>query len=497
MLSDPNPACSEGIPLTGTELTQKADIYAVADYFLRATGRNTIIDVGCENGSGLRSVKAAGHIGIDFSSNISWCRAQSGTWGEWYDADLSHEACATFSNLADEHAVVVCADLVQRLADPQSLIRLLVACYSRGAIVITSTPDRIRVRGGDHNGPPPTPSHIREWALSEYVAFLDKCGLPSIYAGYTLNNNIDPQAKAIITIHDFAVDRARVAVERDHRPIAILAAYNEADVITEVTEDLLAQGCDVVALDNWSTDGTWDAMRVVAGQHPSHVRVERFPSAGATAHYEWQALLRQKENIAAEFPGRWIIHTDADELRRSPFPELTLAEALRVVQQTGANRVSFNLINFRPVDDRPYRPGSLKTHFTFFEYGTRPGHFRQGKAWLQGPERVDLASSGGHWVTFPGACDFPYRFLLQHYPIRSQEHGRRKVVFERHARWSPHERGVLGWHVQYDGYAEDSIYTWDRDRLHQFDTLFWREHGLRILTDIEQQRLAKAPETHL
>jgi hypothetical protein len=33
--------------------------------------------------------------------------------------------------------------------------------------------------------------------------------------------------------------------------------------------------------------------------------------------------------------------------------------------------------------------------------------------------------------------------------------------------------------------------------LHQFDTLFWREHGLRILTDIEQQRLAKAPETHL
>src|SRR5262249_53221869 len=163
-----------------------------------------------------------------------------------------------------------------------------------------------------HTGPPPTPSHIREWALNEYVAFLAECGLPTVYGGYALNNDFDSQLNAIITIHDLAIDCARVGAKNSQRPIAILSTHNEADVVSEVIEDFVAQGCDVVTLDNWSNDSTWDILKLVARQNPSHVRIERFPSAGPTPVYEWQAILRHKENIAALFPGRWIIHTDAD-----------------------------------------------------------------------------------------------------------------------------------------------------------------------------------------
>ena len=184
---------------------------------------------------------------------------------------------------------------------------------------------------------------------------------------------------------------------------------------------------------------------------------------------------------------RWIVHTDADELRRSPFPDLALADALHVAQQTGANRVDFNVINFRPTGDRPFRPGALETDLLFFEYGTRPGHFKQAKAWLQGAEAVDLASSGGHSAAFPEAVSFPYKFLLRHYPLRSAEHGRRKVLVERRGRWSADERAV-GWHVQYDEFSESSSFKWEQEKLIEYGAGFWREHGLAIMTDIAERR---------
>ena len=478
-----------------TEIIYHPELYDAAYYFLQATGRTTVIDVGCRNGRKLRDAPAKRHIGIDFGPDISWCRDQHGKWGEWYDVDLSQDGCLALAGLADEHAVVICAGVIEHLLDPLPLLALLSAYYRRGAIIITSTPDRIRVHGKDGEGPPSNPFHIREWTLDEYVAFMAECGLPAVYAGYTLNNNINREMKTVITIHDHKVDCARSAPVNNQRPLAILAAYNEADVIKEVIEDILAQGCDVVAIDNWSNDGTWEVLEALAGQHPSRVLVERFPNRGPDAHFCLQKQLRRKETIAAQFPGRWIIHIDADEIRRSPFPEMTLAQALTVAQQTGANRVGFNVVNFRPVDDTPYQPGSLKTHFTYFEYGTRPGHFLQKKAWLQGERKVDLASSGGHSAIFPEATDFPYKFILQHYPIRSSEHGKKKIISDRAARWSPYERNKLGWHTQYDGYSQDSVFTWKRDGLYQFNKLFWQEHGLLILTDILQRRLTKTVET--
>lgn len=428
-------------------------------------------------------------IGIDFGSNLSSFRARYGRKCEWHEADLSDPSCVSLSELANENVVVVCSDFVEHLGDPRPLIALLTACYRRGAFVLTSTPDRIRVRGKDHKGPPPNPSHVREWALSEYTAFLAEQGLPAIYAGYTINNNKDQELKTIITIHDIRIHNSRRRLGDVRRPLAILAAYNEVDVIEEVTEDLLSQGCDLVVMDNWSGDGTWDFLEDLARRNSSQVSIERFPANGPLQHFEWRDLLSRKEEIAASHPGRWIIHTDADEIRRSPFPDMTLAEAFALAERTGANRVNFNLMNFRPIDDRHFIPGSLKSHFNHFEYGTRPGHFRQGKAWLQGKEKVDLSKSGGHSVEFPQVNDFPFKFVLQHYPIRSHAHGQRKILIDRRPRWSAYERR-LGWHIQYDECSEKSVFVWDRSKLQKVDDQFWQTHGLVIMTDIEQRRLA-------
>jgi Glycosyl transferase family 2/Methyltransferase domain len=476
-----------------TQRERQSEVYHAVEYFLEATQRTTVIDIGCGKARNLRNVKAAHHIGVDFLSNIAWCRDCYGTWGEWREADFSQRSCLAIADLADESAVVVCAGVIERLVDPCPVIDLLSACYSRNAIVITSTPDRARLWGADNWGPPPRRRHIRESALDEYVACLTSHGLPVVYAGYAPSNNIDREERPIVTIHDASIERARVPLEREPRPIAILAAYNEVDVVEETVEDLITQGCEVVAIDNWSNDGTWEVLQAMSARRPSVIRLERFPASGSGQHYEWQPILIRKAEIASNFPGRWMIHTDADELRRSPFPEMTIANALAVAQRCGANRVNFQLINFRPVDTKPYRPGSLSTGFRYFEYGTLPGHFRQSKAWLQGTNKIDLASSGGHEAMFSGARDFPYKFLLRHYPIRSLDQGWQKVMVDRRPRWSPYERKHLGWHVQYDGFRGRSDFTWTAEALHTYDDLFWKEHGLLVLTDLVQRRMAQGP----
>lgn len=490
-----DPAYHDDAALAVGDIVHQPEVYDVADYLRRVTGRSTIVDVGCGNAKKLRGLEAQRHVGIDFGPNISWCRSEYRDWGEWHEADLSDPLGIGLARLASDDAVVICADVIEHLPEPGSLIALLAAFHERGAIVITSTPDRIRVRGANHQGPPPNPAHVREWALAEYAALLAERGLPSVYAGYTLNNSVDRLPTTIITIHHSAVGRAREAAAAtgiEQRPLAILSVFNEGDVIGEVIRDLLAQGCDVAAIDNWSTDNTWDQIQAAANCAPSRVHLERFPQDVPAAHYEWQAILRRKEEIALQHQGRWIVHTDADELRRSPFPDLTLAQALAVAQHWGANRVAFNLLNFRPIAEVENSRRPIEERLIYYEFGTRPGHFQQRKAWLQGQTRVDLSSSGGHEVQFENARDFPYKFLLKHYPIRSAEHGRRKVLTERRERWSPYEKQTLGWHTQYDDYDETSTFLWNPMNLKRWcPDIFRREDALLIMTDLVERRIAK------
>jgi SAM-dependent methyltransferase len=476
-------------PYCDTSVIHQPEVYDAASHFIVATGRSKVIDIGCGNGRKLLSISAPYRIGLDFGSNLALCRDRYPSDADWREIDLSNSACLVHAALADNDAVVVCADVVEHLADPKFLLSLLAECYRRGAIVLTSTPDRIRVRGHDHLGPPPNPSHIREWALEEYKNLLAEHGLPSLFAGYTINNNIDRKLNTIVTVHDqFICDSAPSSFDPVLRPLAILATYNEFDIVAEVVEDLLSQGCDIAAIDNWSSDGTVEILNSLAESYPDRITVERFPLEGPAKHYEWASLLSRKQEIAVANRGRWILHVDADEIRRAPFIGMSLAQALSVAQRAGATRVDFTCVNFRPVESSPSEDGTLEQRFSHFEFGTKPGHFVQKKAWLQGEDTVDLVSSGGHEANFSTARDFAWKFLLRHYPIRSKSHGYKKVIQDRQGRWSPHEYKTLGWHRHYDDFNNQSTFCWDSSQLEIFTSDFWANHGLVVVTDIAKRR---------
>jgi glycosyltransferase involved in cell wall biosynthesis len=233
------------------------------------------------------------------------------------------------------------------------------------------------------------------------------------------------------------------------RPLAIIPAYNEADILPAVLRHLEHQGCDIYVLDNWSSDLSPDILASL-GQN-----VERWPAERPTL-YEWSDILTRIEEIALERGrGRWVILHDADEIRRVPgdWSTLTIEQALEIVTIMGYNAVQFKVLTFVPTDNLWTAGGDPERHFRYH----RNDHVDHGlphvKAWFQGDERVDLHTNGGHQALFSNRYVCPHPFILKHYPIRSQEHGERKVLKERFPRYPPKERSKL-WHVQYDEYVD-------------------------------------------
>ncbi len=313
------------------------------------------------------------------------------------------------------------------------------------------------------------------------VRVLRENGLAPGFLGYAPDDGA-AVAPAVFTVHDQRLPAARREAPAAKPPLAILSTYNDEDCVQEVATSWLRAGCDLHAIDNWSTDGTHGILERLCAQNPGSMTIERFPDEPAR-YFRWEAILGRKEQIAAAMPGRWIFHTDSDEVRTSPWPGVSIAAATQIVERYGANRIDFTLLNFRPTKHHYFR--DKLTDLKFFEYGTRPGHFIQKKAWLQGSEPVNLIGSGGHVANFAGAVDFPYKFVLKHYPIRSAEHGRRKIFVERKPRWDPCER-AMGSHVQYDDVDETTPLVWNAAELRRFSDETLRRDLALLISDLSR-----------
>ena len=249
--------------------------------------------------------------------------------------------------------------------------------------------------------------------------------------------------------------------------MALIAAFNEADIIGQVIRHLIDQGVRVYLLDHASTDGTVAEAQPYLGR--GLVRIERFTERepGGNGRVSWTSILRRKEALARELDASWFIHHDADEFRESPWAHLSLRDAIGFVDRLGYNAIDFELFNFWPTHDGFTGREDVRDTFRYYTPPAACDRL-QIKAWKNVTGPVDLAASGGHEAIFPGRRVFPIRFLLRHYPIRSQSHGTRKVLYERKARFSEEEQR-RGWHVQYDAVDENYDFIRDARGLTEYD----------------------------
>src|SRR6266850_3586918 len=250
--------------------------------------------------------------------------------------------------------------------------------------------------------------------------------------------------------------------------VALIAAFNEEDIVGQVIRHLIDQGVAVYLLDHASTDRTVAEAEPYLGR--GLVRIERFTESetGGGGRVSWAAILRRKEALARELEANWFIHHDADEFRESPWAHLNLREGIEFVDRLGYNAIDFELFNFSPTRDGFTSREDVRKAFRHYAPAAACDRI-QIKAWKKPTGPLDLVASGGHDAIFPGRRVFPIRFILRHYPIRSQSHGIRKVLHERKARFSEEEQR-RGWHVQYDAVDENYDFIRDPRTLTEYDS---------------------------
>ena len=233
------------------------------------------------------------------------------------------------------------------------------------------------------------------------------------------------------------------------RVIAILAVYNEARVLAASLDNVVRQGVEFYVIDNESTDDTV----AIAERYRDRglVGIERFPRAGI---YEWEKILRRKEELAQTLDADWFIHADADEIRLPPTPDESLVSALE-----RADRSHFNAVNFFEFTFTPTRELPAHEHPRFQEtmrhyYPFSPAFPWRMNAWKNQPDRVDLASSGGHVVRFDRLRASPEMYKMKHYLYLSVPHAIEKYI-ERTFALHEIERGWHGWRTKIAAQAID------------------------------------------
>jgi hypothetical protein len=458
------------------------DAYRLAIHLARSFGARTIIDIGFAAPRELMAASEYHWIVVNHDLHPMTRRVYflNENWIDWDwppDRDIP---------IADENlkgAIVICAGVIADIRDPTGLLAFLKRASLHASAIIVCTPEHeLQSRNSTEQRPgsrrdsrlTELPRNLKQpmqrlsgWNLAEFETLLQQNDLCPTFIGLTIDSDDSRQKNSIIAIIDGCPLAQARQLPDDFRPLVLTSTFNDGDIALEIVKKLLEDGMDVIVHDNWSDDGTFEQLAALALTRDD-LSVVRFPESGQSKYFELTALLHLKEEIAATYPGRWIIHHDSDEIRCSPWPDLSLRQGLYLVDLMGFTAVDFTVCGFRPIDDG-FAPGRvLERDIHHFHFSAEPADFFQTKAWRQSSKAVGLVHTGGHDAHFPERRIFPYKFLLKHYPLRSPSQARRKIFVERRPRFAPEEREA-GWHHHYDAFDKNDSYVWNAAELIDFE----------------------------
>ncbi len=439
-------------PAPATQVFQLPDAYSFAAWLGSRLGAERMINLGGRGAEAFRAYRGRPGRGRRLVPSFQNCRKLYAR-DHWTDIDVGGLDHPAVSDELLSASVVICADAIDPVRPARWLHALSRLSSTALAAVVTVPSASLATE--------PTA------AIEAFRGLLEAHGLRPTFVGLTVDDSRRLERNTVIAVLDHCPLEAGRSPPAGFRPLALMATYNDIDIAPQTVATLLDDGIDVHLRDNWSTDGTFEQLSELAGRRGG-LTVRRFPDHGPSPHHDLEAMLRWKEGVAILHPGRWIISQDSDEVRCSPWPDITCRGGLYMAELMGFSAIDMTVCNFRPVHEGFTVGMDPQVEFSHFEFGRRATHFLQVKAWRQDRDRIDLIGSGGHDVLTEERRVFPYRFLLKHYPLRSPDQARRKVFADRKPRYSPQGR-ARGWHTQYDEWIPEDDFLWKAEDLIDFE----------------------------
>lgn len=174
-------------------------VYTLAQSLACVIGAQTLIDIGCGAASKLAACwPALAIVGLDYGTNLSRAAVRY-PFGTWLECDLERLDPAVLQRVCSvdlRRSVLICADVIEHLIDPTALLTALKDWLALAPLALLSTPERVLCWGAEHVGPPPNPTHVREWTRVELVDYLTKSGLQVVFSGFTQTHLAHPETGA-------------------------------------------------------------------------------------------------------------------------------------------------------------------------------------------------------------------------------------------------------------------------------------------------------------
>jgi 2-polyprenyl-3-methyl-5-hydroxy-6-metoxy-1,4-benzoquinol methylase len=363
----------------------------------------------------------------------------------WIDYNFEEVKILPISNQVLNESLILCLNQIEYLENPMNLLLNIQTAMKYSPMCLITTPERELQQTPDSSF---ILNSKRNWNISEFKKLLNHFKFNTEFLGLTKINKSTYKKDQILSIIGNE-NLSKKSFDDNFKVVALMAVYNEEDVIYYSINKLIEQKIYVYVLDNWSTDKTSDILKYFKN-NPYFIGCERFPFTQPNENdnkFNFAQILERKEELSSSLDANWFIHCDADEIRESPWEELSLRDAIQYVDQMGYNAIDHTVINFHPIDNT-FTSGDFEKHFKYFDFGIYHGGFI--KTWKKTDQRINLLNSGGHDAQFNNRKVAPFKFLVKHYPLRSQMHAERKIFLERKPRFME-ELKNKGWHIQYNG----------------------------------------------
>lgn len=457
--------------------TYQPDIYLFAAFLGHRYECKYIIDIGCGNGASLTIFYPNFQIigigsGSDFHLNNRLF-----PFVKWLEHDLENPVRINLPKELLSNSVIICTGVIQHLSNPYHLLATIKKWMDYAPVCLLSAPAADLALS--HSSP------ACKWNLKEFEQFLLSFGFNVTHTGLALDDTSGEKTNILSIIEK---NNLQFNCPANFKVAAIMAAYNEEDIIYQSIKRLIDQEIHVYIIENWSTDATYEIIKQFEG-NDFFLGSERYPPEGRENYFHLKGLLRRTEALVKKINADWFIHHDVDEIRESPWPGVNLRKGIYRVDRMGFNAIDHTVLTFCPLDNGFTSGSDFESYFKYFEFSKHPGDFVRINAWKNTGKPVLLSFSGGHEIAFAGRRVFPYKFLMKHYPIRSQSHGEKKVFTDRKPRWHPEERAA-GWHTHYDDIAPKSSFLRRREELRYFNRpAFHREFLLERLSGLGILRL--------